>query len=161
MGDKLSVFILLPNKVDGLASVENRLTHSKLMEILEATSKSHPIKIGVSIPKFKMTQQFKLNDVLKHLGAVDLFDEDRANLKAIHDGMENLYVSHVIHEAFVEVNEEGTEAAAATAVVIAARMCLPMHEIFCANHPFLFLIQEKSSGVILFFGRIIRPSFGE
>lgn len=159
-GDKLSMFFLLPHEVDGLASLEDGLTHNKLQEILQATSKSHPIKVEVSIPRFKMTQKFTLNDVLKHLGAHDMFDEEKANLTGIHDGVEKLHVSHVIHKAFVEVNEEGTEAAAATAVVIATRKCmrLPMHQIFCANHPFLFLIQEKASGFVLFFGCMIRPS---
>ena len=103
-----------------------------------------------------MTQEFKLNDVLKRLGSVDLFDDEKANLKGICDGSDNLYVSHVIHKAFVEVNEEGTEAAAATAVVIRKR-CLPRRVFFRADHPFLFLIQEKASEVILFFGRMIRP----
>ena len=157
-GDQLSMFLLLPYEVDGLASLEDGLNHSKLQEVLQATSKSRPIKVEVSVPRFKMTQEFTLNNMLKHLGATDMFDEEKSNLTGIHDGAEKLYVSHVIHKAFVEVNEEGTEAAAATAVVIASRMCMPMHQIFCANHPFLFLVQDKASGVVLFFGRIIRPS---
>lgn len=157
-GDKLSMFLLLPHEDNGLASLEDALTHGKLKKILKATSRSRPIKVEVSMPKFQMTQMFTLNDMLKHLGATDMFDEEKSNLTGIHDGVEKLYVSHVIHKAFVEVNEEGTEAAAATAVVIAARMCMPMHHIFCANHPFLFLIQEKASEVVLFFGRMVRPS---
>lgn len=87
-----------------------------------------------------------------------MFDEFKADFSGITLSPERLYVSHVIHKAFVEVNEKGTEAAAATAVVMMAPAgMVVMKPIFCADHPFLFLICLKNSGAILFMGRVTNP----
>ena len=95
------------------------------------------------------------------MGPTDMFDEFKADVSGISTGPERLYVSHVIHKAFVVVNEKGTEAAAATAVemkkpksLFPSRIPVP---VFCGDHPFLFMICHKASGAILFMGRMVNP----
>ena len=155
-GEDLSMVILLPHDIHGLGKLEEDLTHDKLQKALALVSQSHPHKVEVSLPRFKLTQQFKLNEILARMGATDMFNEYNADLTGISEGPEKIYVSHVIHKAFVEVNEKGTEAAAATAVVVKARMAV-FNPIFCADHPFLFMICHKKSSAILFMGRVVKP----
>lgn len=155
-GKDLSMVILLPHDTHGLSKLEESLTHDKLHTALERVSQSHPYKVEVSLPRFKLTQQFLLNNILAKMGATDMFDEFKADFSGITPGPEKIYVSHVIHKAFVEVNEKGTEAAAATGVVMMAKMAM-MNPIFCADHPFLFMICHKKSGAILFMGRVVKP----
>ena len=83
-----------------------------------------------------------------------MFNEFKADFSGITPGPERIYVSRVIHKAFVEVNEKGTEAAAATAVVMMSRMAIPS---FCVDHPFLFMICHKKSNAILIMGRMLKP----
>ncbi|KAI0235877.1 Leukocyte elastase inhibitor, partial [Lamellibrachia satsuma] len=113
-GDEVSMYILLPNTVNGLAALESQLTTAKLNN---AVASMHKQKVKVSIPKFSMTWGLAMDDILKSMGITDMYNAGNADLSGI-DGTRNLYVSTVIHKAFVDVNEEGTEAAAATAVVI-------------------------------------------
>ena len=158
-GEGLSMVILLPHDTYGLAKVEESLTHERLQKVLACMS--GPQKVKVSLPRFKLTQQFLLNNILAKMGATDMFDESKADFSGICAGPESwLYVSHVIHKAFVEVNEKGTEAAAATAVVVKIRSAIPRRipvPVFCADHPFLFMICHKASGAILFMGRMVKP----
>ena len=86
-----------------------------------------------------------------------MFNEFKADFSGITAGPERIYVSHVIHKAFVEVNEKGTEAAAATGVVMMAPTGLVMNPIFCVDHPFLFMICHKKSNAILIMGRMLKP----
>ena len=90
------------------------------------------------------------------MGMPDAFDPDRADFSAMV-GKKELYISAVIHKAFVEVNEEGTEAAAATGVVVGVTSVAPSPPIFKADHPFVFFIRDNSSQSILFFGRVLNP----
>lgn len=157
-GKDLSMVILLPHNTHGLAKLEEDLTHDKLHKAFQRVAKSHPHKVEVSLPKFKLTQQFLLNNILEKMGATDMFNEFKADFTGITPGPEKIYVSHVIHKAFVEVNEKGTEAAAATAVVMMARMAMVrMTPRFCADHPFLFMICQNKSNAILFMGRVMKP----
>jgi len=110
----------------------------------------------VSLPRFKLIQQFAVNDVLANMGVTDMFDELKADFSGMTPGPEKLHVSHVIHKAFVEVNEKGAEAAAATAVVMMAPTGFVRNPIFCADHPFLFMICLKKSSAILFMGRVVK-----
>jgi len=154
-GDDLSMIVLLPRKTDGLAGIEAKLTAQNLAAW---TGKLHRPKVEVFLPKFKMTSQFSLNDKLAALGMTDAFG-DKADFSGMN-GKRDLYISAVIHKAFVEVNEEGTEAAAATAVVMTLRSA-PIERpapVFRADHPFLFLIRDNASGSILFLGRIVDPT---
>ena len=147
--EKMAMMILLPDAVNGLAGLENKLTAEHLRKCIELTKKE---KVKVSLPKFKMNCKFEMKDVLSHLGIHDLF-LNKADLSGI-TGNKELYVFKVIHQAFVDVNEEGTEAAAATAVVMTR--CIPRPPThFLADHPFLFAIQDCASGAILFVGRVV------
>ncbi|XP_031557330.1 leukocyte elastase inhibitor-like [Actinia tenebrosa] len=153
--EKISMIILLPDEVDGLSKLEDSLNYSKLDEAIGHLKMAPKEEVEVTLPKFKLSEKFSLKEVLSKMGASDLFNAAKADLTGINkDGQ--LYVSEVVHKAFVDVNEEGTEAAAATAVRVAL-MCMPMNPIFFANHPFLFLIRHNESGAILFIGRLANP----
>lgn len=157
-GNKFSMIILLPHKVDGLVKLEKALTYDKLQRAIKSvTGKSERI-VKVSLPRFKVTQQFLLNDFLAKMGAEDMFSEF-ADFAGITPGSEKLSVSKVIHKAFVEVNEKSTEAAAATAVLMSLRggRRRRRYPKFRADHPFLFIIYHKKSNAILFMGRTIKP----
>ena len=105
-----------------------------------------------------MSSEFSLGDTLSAMGMPLLFDEDHADLSGIAT-QDRLHVSAVIHKAFVDVNEEGTEAAAATGIVVGVRSAaIPAQPVlFRADHPFLFLIRENNDGRILFLGRVVNP----
>ena len=151
----LSMMVLLPRNADGLAALEAKLTAQNL---IAWTGKLPRPKVEVFLPKFKMASQFSLNDRLAALGMVDAFG-DKADFSGMN-GKRDLYISAVIHKAFVDVNEEGTEAAAATAVAMTA-MAMRVEQpppVFRADHPFLFLIRENQTGSILFLGRIADPT---
>lgn len=157
-GEDLTMVILLPRNTYGLAKLEESLTHESLQQALASVSEAYAEKVKVSLPRFKLTQQFKLKEILIKMGVTDMFSEFDADFSGIIRGPERLYVSHVVHKAFVEVNEKGTEAAAATAVVAMTRMAGPMSDAtFCADHPFLFMICHKRSSAILFIGRFLKP----
>jgi serpin B len=151
--DELSMIILLPKDSDGLPEFEKTLTAENLLRWLARLRKR---KVIVSVPKFKMTSQFSLASVLKSMGMQDAFSPG-ANFSGIN-GKRNLFISAVIHKAYVDVNEEGTEAAAATAVTMKLTSIGPTEvPVFRADHPFLFLIRDNHTGGILFIGRVMNP----
>ena len=151
--DELSMIVLLPIKYDGLSELEKTLTLDNLSQWL---AKLHKRKVVVSIPRFKMTSQFSLASVLKSLGMKNAFSAG-ADFSGMN-GQRNLFISAVIHKAYVDVNEEGTEAAAATGVTMTLTSIGPARTpVFRADHPFLFLIRDNNSGSILFFGRLMNP----
>ncbi|KAI0208455.1 Serpin B3, partial [Lamellibrachia satsuma] len=153
VGDQLAMHILLPNKVDGLASLESKLTIAGLND---AIASMYETDLDVSIPKFKLTQTLGLSDILKSMGMVDVFDDTLADLSGI-DNSGDLSVSGVIHKAYVDINEEGTEAAGATGMILGSTgFAEPVS--FKANHPFLFFIKDNATGSILFSGRFVAPS---
>ena len=156
-GEDISMVILLPHDTHGLAKLEESLTHERLQQAFASVSQSHPQMVEVALPRFKLTQQFALNDVLVNMGATDMFDELKADFSGMTPGPEKLHVSHVIHKAFVEVNEKGTEAAVATAVVMMVPTGFARIPPFCADHPFLFMICLKKFSAILFMGRVVKP----
>src|SRR5215831_8232993 len=153
LGD-LSMLILLPRQTDGLPLLEKSLTDTRLSDI---QSKIYPTRVHVVLPKFKITTSFTLNETLRTLG-MELPFTDRADFSGM-DGKRDLLISLVAHKAYVDVNEKGTEAAAATAVVgaLMSRVSLPPKE-FRADHPFLFVITHRPSGTILFMGRLQNPA---
>ena len=157
VGKDLSMVVLLPKKIDGLSDLEKNLTADKLAGWL---GKVHKQEVIVSLPKFKTTQMLGMKDILSAMGMPAAFTPGVADLSGIADVKEPLWISDVIHKAFIDVNEEGTEAAAATAVVIAtesARIEPPTPE-FRADHPFVFLIRDRRSDSILFLGRMADPA---
>jgi serpin B len=151
--EELSMVILLPKEIDALNEFEKALTTENLNQRL---AEIHKCEVVVFVPKFKTTSQFSLADVLKSMGMKDAFSSD-ADFSGIN-GKRDLFISAVIHKAFVEVNEEGTEAAAATGVVMRLTSVGPAAiPVFRADHPFLFLIRDNLSGSILFIGRVVNP----
>jgi serpin B len=154
-GTNMSMVVILPKKIDGISLLESQLDSKALKKW---TSNFKMNKINVFIPKFKTTQNYDLKDILISLGMSDAFSQI-----ADFSGMEpkrELYISDVVHKAFIDVDEEGTEAAAATAVPMPAGAA-PQTEKppeFRADHPFLFLIQDNETGSILFIGRLMKPS---
>jgi serpin B len=153
VGDDFSMLVLLPQDMDGLSALEAKLTPGNLDRWLSAL---RPRKVDVYLPKFKMTSQFSLNGVLQDMGMSDAFDSDKADFSGM-TGHKQLYITAVVHKAFVDVNEEGTEAAAATGVVMATKS-VQVTPTFRADHPFVFLIRDNQSGSILFMGRLLNPS---
>jgi serpin B len=151
VGKDLSMVVLLPKKADGLPDLEKTLSADRLSDWL---SKLHTDEVMVALPKFKLTSQFSLKDTLSAMGMLDAFT-DRADFSGM-DGQKDLFISAVVHKAFVDVNEEGTEAAAATAV-IAQPTAARISPVFRADHPFIFLIRDRRSGSILFVGRVVNP----
>jgi serpin B len=150
-GKDLSMVVLLPKKADGLADLEKTLTTDRLAVWL---GRLHAYKVIVGFPKFKTTIRYSLAGPLADLGVKQAFTE-AADLSGMTT--EKVLISDVIHKAFVEVNEEGTEAAAATAVVVAAPGPPTSVPVFRADHPFVFLIRDRHSGAILFLGRLADP----
>ncbi|MFP3936821.1 MAG: serpin family protein [Phycisphaerae bacterium] len=153
---ELDMVVILPREIDGLAEVERELSAEKLEEWLGKLER-HDVR--VMLPKWEFTSEFSLNDALSAMGMPTAFTGD-----ADFSGMttaEKLFISAVIHKAFVAVDEEGTEAAAATAVVM-ERTALPTDppepKVFRADRPFLFLIRHRSSGAVLFMGRVTKPA---
>ena len=153
---ELSMVVLLPAQVDGLAQLEKKLDAESLAKWLE---KAHPAKVQVTLPKFTMRSRLPLGDQLKAMGMTAAFDPEEAGFTGMTHDKPPLFISAVIHEAWVDVNEKGTEAAAATAVTMFAGGAAPGDQpvIFRADHPFLFLIRDTRSGSILFLGRMSNP----
>lgn len=155
-GNDIAMLVALPNAINGVSQLEKMITGETLLLWLMSLQNT---TVKVSIPKFILSQQFELKDVLSKLGINDLFQPGVSDLSGL-SSVENLYVSHVIHKAHVDVNEQGTEAAAASGVVVQKRS-IDLHPEFHANHPFLFFIYHKSLRVVLFIGRVKRPQLTE
>jgi serine protease inhibitor len=159
-GDKLSMVVIAPRKLDGLPKLEARLTGEKLSSWLAKLQRRTVI---LSLPKFKLETEYGLQDTLKNMGMKSAFDARQADvsgMSASRNPDDQLVISKVLHKAFVEVNEKGAEAAAAAAVINVKksdRETQPFIPEFRADRPFLFLIRDRESGAILFLGRMARP----
>ncbi|MBW1809929.1 MAG: serpin family protein [Deltaproteobacteria bacterium] len=155
LGSDLSMILLLPKKTDGLKQLESDLTVENLKSW---TGRLREKKVKVFLPKFKMTSMFDLSKTLKAMGMPDAFNRSKADFSGMDGKPAWLYIAAVLHKAFVEVNEKGTEAAAATAVVMKGRSKAAAPPTFRADHPFIFLITEIRTGSILFMGRVTDPT---
>lgn len=153
-GRELSMLIALPQKRDGLPALEQKLSAKSVRTWREALRKT---RIRVLLPRFKIESSFSLGNVLQALGMRDAFSRDTADFSGMNGNPDDLYIAAVLHKAFVEVNEEGTEAAGATAVVMKSRGRPAPPPEFRADHPFVFLIQHEKTGAILFLGRLTNP----
>lgn len=154
-GKSVSMTIILPN--ESIAEVEKQLLEMNFADVLGDFEETG--KVFAYIPKFKLEYQSELSDHVKGLGVNLAFDQAKADFKGISDLSTGLFISKIIHKAVVEVNEEGTEAAAATAVVMMTR-CAVMEfppEKFRCDKPFLFVIHEKKTNAILFMGKYMKP----
>ncbi|XP_056235206.1 leukocyte elastase inhibitor-like [Seriola aureovittata] len=158
MEEDLSMFILLPDESeDGsnpLLKLENELTQERLDEWTNRENMDVHSEVIIHLPKFKLEEDYELNEPLAKLGMTDVFCSAKADLSGMN-GKGGLFLSTVAHKAFVEVNEEGTEAAAATAGMVA--FCMLREEHFTADHPFLFFIRHNTTKSILFLGRFSSP----
>ena len=148
----LSMLVLLPKQKDGISKLEETLTTEKLSGLVATLRKT---TVEVTFPKFKVETQYDLIPSFKSLGMRDAFT-GAADFSGM-DGTKDLNISAILHKAFVEVDEKGTEAAAATTVVIALTSA-PSYSRFNADHPFLFLIRDNATGSILFMGRMVNPN---
>jgi serpin B len=151
----LSMVVFLPKKKDGLPDIESKL-NSETLDIWLSNLNNQQVK--VFFPKFTTTQNIDLKKILKTLGMVDAFTEN-----ADFSGMEpkkELYITDALHKAFIDVDEVGTEAAAATAVSVGVTSIQPPEVVFefRADHSFIYIIKDNQTGSILFMGRLTRPA---
>lgn len=158
-GHDVSMLVVLPKGQHDLAKLEVQLTEARLSGWLQSLTADRPVRLH--LPRFQLASQFQLADMLEALGMTTAF-EDSADFSAMSKS-ESLMISQVIHQANVDVDEKGTEAAAATAVIMAPAAAPFEPEpkkpvVFRADHPFLFLIRDNRSGAILFLGRVTQPS---
>ncbi len=153
-GDDLSMVVMLPEDVDGLSGLEHSLTPAMLDESLAALRQR---EVRVSLPKFTFDDSFTLSSALAELGMGNAFGS-QADFTGIADA--GLSISDVLHKTFIDVNEEGTEAAAATGVIIGVTSVVwnPPPVEFRADRPFLFALRDTHSGSLLFLGRVTEPS---
>jgi len=156
-GDGMSMIILLPKDGVDVANVINSIDEESYSSWIDSLSESY---VDIYLPKFKFETSYVLNDYLIDLGMQNAFS-GQADFSGI-DGRPDLFIDSVIHKAFIEVNEEGTEAAAATAVIMTLTIDGPntgdSRIVFDCDHPFVFLIQHKDTGTILFLGSVNNPS---
>ncbi|NWW45226.1 SPB11 protein, partial [Pedionomus torquatus] len=155
----LSMIILLPGdaadgSASGLEEIESTMTYENLT-LWASSENMFETRVEVYLPRFKLESTFSLNEVLQEMGMTDIFTESKADLSAMSFA-KSLVLSNVVHKTYVEVNEEGTIAAAATGAVI-VRRSLPLTEVFMADHPFLFFIRHNPTNTILFFGKLCLP----
>ncbi|XP_031214143.1 leukocyte elastase inhibitor [Mastomys coucha] len=157
-GEELSMVILLPEDIEdesmGLKKIEEQITLEKLREWTKPENLEN-IDVHVKLPRFKIEESYTLNSHLGRLGLKDLFSSSKADLSGM-SGSRDLFISKIVHKSFVEVNEEGTEAAAATAGIATFCMLMPEEE-FTVDHPFLFFIRHNPTSNVLFLGRVYSP----
>ncbi len=150
-GEEIAMLVLLPKGLD-LKPAEEALHPERLKQLIASLRKT---EVDVYLPRFKLETKYSLVSTLQKMGIKDAFQFGPADFSGL-DGTRLLYINDVIHQAYVNVNEEGTEAAAATAIGMVLGAA-PAHKIFRADHPFVFLIRDKKTGLILFLGRLVEP----
>ena len=151
-GEEQAMIVLLPHEADGLAALEQQLA-PELFETVRAGLSEQELD-QLALPKFGLEYDASLVDALKAMGIADAFEYGVADFGGMADIAktgEPLYITEVVHKAFIAVDEAGTEAAAATGVVVGTESAGPM---FVADHPFLFWIEDELTGTVLFLGRV-------
>ncbi|XP_056868212.1 leukocyte elastase inhibitor-like isoform X2 [Takifugu flavidus] len=158
VGKELSMLIFLPKQMEdsttGLEKLEKLLTYDNFMEWTRPDMMKE-VEVQVGLPRFKMEEKCNMKNILVSMGMVDAFDVAASDFSGMSPA-NDLVLSEVVHKAFVEVNEEGTEAAAATGAVFTV-LCAVFPQNFYADHPFLFFIRHNPSRNILFAGRYCSP----
>ena len=156
-GKRLSMIFLLPNENhSSLADLEEAM--SKVKNINSILKFGYKEKVEVTLPRFKLESKLDLVEPLKQLGMTDMFGST-ADFSGMTGGTnKGLYVSEIVQKAFVEVNEEGTKATAATAAILMLNSSRPEPERFTCDRPFMFLIRDNLTGMILFSGHVTDPS---
>lgn len=157
-GRDLSMLVLLPKTKTGLAKLEQSLNAENLQQW---TQRLVSREVQAFLPKFKIESQFDLKSTLHALGVKDAFDSRRADFSAMDGNSNSLFIGTAVHKAFIEVNEEGTEAAAATAIAMRMTSIAPVRPkpvVFKADHPFVYIIRHNHTKSILFMGKVTNPS---
>lgn len=155
-GETMSMVVFLPRTVNGLTALEKQLTDQSLTAWLAKLDVQPEQKVELFLPKFKLETRYDLKSPFTRLGMKEAFLSSKADFRGMGWPKGRLYISQIKHKAFVEVNEEGTEAAAATAVEMATKS-FRKYPVIRADHPFFCLIRDHESGSILFMGRIVNP----
>ncbi|XP_043835252.1 serpin B10 isoform X1 [Dromiciops gliroides] len=150
----VSMFIVLPDDINGLKELEKTITYGKLSDWTHEDM-MEKYDVQLYLPRFKLEESYDLKSTLSSMGMSDAFSTNHADFSGITE-RKNLFLSEVFHKSFVEVNEEGTEASASTADEISFRMNLPSITVN-VDHPFLFFIKHKKTNNILFYGRVYSP----
>lgn len=157
-----SMLFILPDEIEDIAKKLDTKTLEEWQKAL-----GEPEQVQVFIPRFKMEESLdKLVEVFQKMGMKDAFDSDRADFSGImkYDRSTNLYIQDIAHKAFLQIQEEGTEAAAATTVIMATKTMAPAEgriPVFRADQPFLCLILHKPDNTILFAGKVVKPEAAE
>jgi serine protease inhibitor len=148
----LSMVLALPSERDGLSKLEQDLSN-KLRKLAEMAV---PRRVRISIPRFHVESKFSMRDNLRAMGMSDAFDSRKANFSGIDGKDSQLYLNDVLQNAYIDVNEEGAEAAAATVPIVQSRL-VSMPLSFSADHPFMFCVRDRNTGSICFLGRFVAP----
>jgi serpin B len=149
---ELSMLFLLPTRADGLEALEASLTQARVDELL---SKAVPEESGLELPRLELRAELPLAELLQSLGVTTAFDPAAADFSGmLSDGGKDIYLSRARHQAFVQVDERGTKAAAATAIVGSRHAAATFLSV---DHPFAFAIRDKLTGALLFAGRVVDP----
>jgi len=166
-GKEISMLVLLPKQGEEYDfETDKVITFNYSLEDIELSleklneykSQMQETKLdAIYLPKFEFDTKYNLNENLKALGMPTAFDAGNADFSGMNGNLD-LFISQVIHQAYVKVDEKGTEAAAATAVVMTLTSSATPSNIFRADHPFIFIIQERETGNILFIGRMSNPA---
>ena len=152
-GEKLAMLLIVPNE-GRFGDIESHLDSGLMDEVVSALSSA---SVTLTVPKFTFRTQAQLSPVLKTLGMTTAFDPNSADFSGMTVD-ERLFISEVIHEAYIAVDEEGTEAAAATAVVMGASLAPVVDITLTIDRPFIFALRDTETGALLFLGRVADPS---
>lgn len=153
---RFSMIVLLPDKADGLPGLEKSLTFQKLNDWTRKLATGRMQEVRVAFPKFKMTRELQLATTLSAMG-MPLAFTPQADFSGMNAGTESIFIGDVFHKAYVDVNEAGTEAAAATGITMRATALAVNPPSFVTDHPFLFVIRDNQAGTNLFMGRVVNP----
>ena len=154
--DTMEMLVLLPSPGSSLHELEATLSPARLAEVDQNLRRE---TVRVALPRFTARTQLECRTLLTEMGMPTSFQSGRADFSGISGQPGDLFISEVVHEAMIEVTEEGTEAAAATGAIMKATAFRPEQPVsFIADHPFLYLIRDRATGVILFIGRITNPT---
>lgn len=153
-GGDVSLIALMPQDSSSWNSWQDALDHSVFDRVVESLTAT---QAAVTMPRFAAETSLSLPDIMQHLGMRDAFDQNRADLSGI-SGTRDLYVTDLIHQSVIEVDEAGTEAAAATAAVIGVRSLPPEPLRIRFDRPFVYVVYERNTGSVLFTGRVMDPS---
>lgn len=159
-GQRLSLLVLLPQRPEGLLALEQDWNHMQLQTLLQSLRAVGVVR--VHLPRFRIEATYDLKPPLSRLGMRLAFSDQMADFSGMHTGPEPLYISDVVHKSLVEVDEQGTQATAATGVVIKSEGSIPKPPqtvpVFRADRPFLFFIRDRGTGSLLFMGRLVDPT---